>query len=57
MARQRTAADQSDPAEDVAIAWDDPELAIPWPLPKTAMSERDLAAPPLAELGSMPRVS
>jgi len=46
-----------DPAEDVAIAWDDPELAIPWPLPKTAMSERDLAAPPLAALGSMPRVS
>ena len=22
-----------DPAEDVSIAFDDPELAIPWPLP------------------------
>ena len=38
-----------DPTEDVAIAWDDPELAITWPLPMTTMSERDLAAPRLAE--------
>jgi dTDP-4-dehydrorhamnose 3,5-epimerase len=39
-----------DPSEDVAIAWDDPELAIPWPLPMTLMSERDLAAPSLADV-------
>lgn len=39
-----------DPTEDVTIAWNDPELAIPWPLPVTTMSERDLAAPCLAEL-------
>ncbi len=39
-----------DPSEDVAILWDDPELAIPWPLPMTSMSDRDLAAPPLAEV-------
>ena len=25
-----------DPSEDVSIAFDDPELAIPWPLPVTA---------------------
>ncbi len=35
-------------AEDVTIAFDDPELAIPWPLPVTQMSERDRTAPPLA---------
>jgi dTDP-4-dehydrorhamnose 3,5-epimerase len=37
-----------DPAEDVTFAFDDPELAIPWPLPVTIRSERDLAAPSLA---------
>lgn len=38
-----------DPSEDVAIAFDDPELAIPWPLPVTLMSARDKRAPSLAE--------
>jgi dTDP-4-dehydrorhamnose 3,5-epimerase len=37
-----------DPSEDVSIRFDDPDLAIPWPLPVTLMSERDLAAPTLA---------
>jgi dTDP-4-dehydrorhamnose 3,5-epimerase len=37
-----------DPAEDVSIAFDDAELAIPWPLPVTAISERDRQALPLA---------
>jgi dTDP-4-dehydrorhamnose 3,5-epimerase len=37
-----------DPSEDVSIAYDDPELAIPWPLPVALMSERDRQAPPLA---------
>jgi dTDP-4-dehydrorhamnose 3,5-epimerase len=37
-----------DPAEDVSIAFDDPELAIPWPLPVSAMSVRDNAALPLS---------
>jgi dTDP-4-dehydrorhamnose 3,5-epimerase len=37
-----------DPAEDVSIAFDDPELAIPWPLPVAAMSRRDRVALPLA---------
>jgi dTDP-4-dehydrorhamnose 3,5-epimerase len=38
-----------DPAEDVSIAFDDPELAIPWPLPVTTMSQRDKRALPLAD--------
>ncbi|WP_413759974.1 dTDP-4-dehydrorhamnose 3,5-epimerase [Streptomyces sp. MMBL 11-3] len=37
-----------DPAEDVTIAFDDPELAIAWPLPVTSMSPRDREAPSLA---------
>jgi dTDP-4-dehydrorhamnose 3,5-epimerase len=39
-----------DPSEDLTIAWDDPELAIPWPLPVTVMSQKDASAPPLAAL-------
>ena len=39
-----------DPAEDVAIAFDDPELAIRWPLPPALLSERDRRAPRLAEV-------
>lgn len=38
-----------DPAEDVTIAFDDPELAIPWPLPVASTSRRDREAPGLAE--------
>ena len=38
-----------DPAEDVSIAFDDPELAIPWPLPVTTMSRRDQRALALAD--------
>jgi dTDP-4-dehydrorhamnose 3,5-epimerase len=33
-----------DPTEDVSIAFDDPELAIPWPLPVSVMSPRDRRA-------------
>ncbi|MFC1442696.1 dTDP-4-dehydrorhamnose 3,5-epimerase [Streptacidiphilus sp. N1-10] len=39
-----------DPTEDVTIAFDDPDLAIPWPLPITSMSQRDREAPSLAEV-------
>jgi dTDP-4-dehydrorhamnose 3,5-epimerase len=39
---------EHDAAQDVAIAYDDKELAIPWPLPARHLSARDLAAPSLA---------
>lgn len=40
-----------DPSADVAIAWNDPELAIGWPQPPTIMSDRDKNALTLKELG------
>ena len=33
-----------DPAEDIAIAFDDADLGIAWPLPPTMLSERDRRA-------------
>ncbi len=39
-----------EPDLEAALAWDDPELAIPWPLPDPVLSERDRTAPRLAEL-------
>lgn len=39
-----------DPSEDRTIRWDDPQLAIAWPLPVTRMSGKDRAAPTLAEV-------
>jgi len=42
-----------DPAEDVSIAFDDRDLAIPWPLPVAAMSSRDRSAPPLSEVTAL----
>jgi dTDP-4-dehydrorhamnose 3,5-epimerase len=39
-----------DAAEDLTIAHDDPELAIPWPLEVTVMSEADRGAPRLADV-------
>jgi dTDP-4-dehydrorhamnose 3,5-epimerase len=37
-----------DPSQDVTIAFDDPELGIPWPLPVSGMSAKDRGAPPLS---------
>lgn len=39
-----------DPRADLTIAHDDPELAIPWPVPVTVMSDADRTARPLADL-------
>ena len=39
-----------DPAVERAIAYDDPELGIEWPALDLVVSERDRAAPRLAEL-------
>ncbi|NIL53267.1 dTDP-4-dehydrorhamnose 3,5-epimerase [Streptomyces sp. 2BBP-J2] len=41
---------EHDPSEDVTIVFDDPGLAVPWPLPVTVTSERDRKAPGLAEV-------
>jgi len=39
-----------DRADEVSIAWDDPELAIAWPVEEPLLSDKDRAAPRLAEL-------
>ncbi|GAA3575442.1 dTDP-4-dehydrorhamnose 3,5-epimerase [Nonomuraea rosea] len=43
---------EHDPAEDLAVRYDDPDLALPWPLPVSAISERDLSAGSWKELRS-----
>jgi dTDP-4-dehydrorhamnose 3,5-epimerase len=39
-----------DPAEDIAVAYNDPDLAIEWPLPVAAVSSRDASAMSWQEL-------
>lgn len=41
---------EHDPSENLTIAYDDPELAIPWPLPVTMLSDADREAPALHEV-------
>ncbi|HEX3691751.1 MAG TPA: dTDP-4-dehydrorhamnose 3,5-epimerase [Solirubrobacteraceae bacterium] len=43
-----------EPSLERAIAWDDPDLAIDWPLPvdELTVSARDAAAPPLREIAA-----
>ena len=38
-----------DPADDRAVRWDDPALAIAWPIASPILSPRDAVAPLLAE--------
>ena len=38
------------PATEAGIAWDDPEVAVEWPISDPILSERDRAAPHLAEI-------
>ncbi len=38
-----------DPATESGIAWDDPDVGVEWPLADPLLSERDKAAPRLAE--------
>lgn len=39
-----------DPADEISIAWNDPEIGIDWPLPEPVISPKDRAAPRLAEI-------
>jgi dTDP-4-dehydrorhamnose 3,5-epimerase len=39
-----------DPETEAGIAWDDPDVAIDWPLDDPQVSERDSTAPKLAEI-------
>lgn len=43
---------EHDPAEDLAVRYDDPDLALPWPLPVSTISSRDLSAGSWKELRS-----
>ncbi|HRO64361.1 dTDP-4-dehydrorhamnose 3,5-epimerase [Thermomonas sp.] len=38
------------PASDCGLRWDDPQLGIDWPLRAVVLSDRDAAAPRLADL-------
>jgi dTDP-4-dehydrorhamnose 3,5-epimerase len=46
---------EHDPTENLTIAHDDPDLAIPWPLAASVLSESDRAARPMAALGDQLR--
>jgi dTDP-4-dehydrorhamnose 3,5-epimerase len=44
-----------DPATEAGIAWDDPDVGVEWPVAEPQLSERDRAAPRLAEVaGELP---
>ena len=42
--------DLYDPSDEIGIAWNDPTLAIPWPVGQPFLSERDRRNPILAEV-------
>ncbi len=44
------ATDYYAPADEVTLAWNDPSLAIPWPILAASLAPRDAAAPRLAQL-------
>jgi dTDP-4-dehydrorhamnose 3,5-epimerase len=39
-----------DPSDENGVAWDDPDIAIPWPHPNPTLSGRDVANPKLADI-------
>lgn len=38
------------PEDEIAVAWNEPELAIPWPVAEPLLNAKDRAAPRLAEI-------
>jgi dTDP-4-dehydrorhamnose 3,5-epimerase len=45
--------DLYDPASEIGIAWNDPALAIAWPVAEPLLSERDRNHPTLADVASL----
>jgi len=45
--------DLYDPAAEIGIAWNEPTIAIRWPVDRPVLSERDTRNPTLAELMTM----
>lgn len=43
-----------DPTDEIAVAWDDPEIAIAWPVEEPMLSAKDRAAPRLAAIEKLP---
>jgi dTDP-4-dehydrorhamnose 3,5-epimerase len=39
-----------DPADEIVVAWNDPEIGIEWPVAQPTLNERDRTAPRLAEI-------
>jgi len=39
-----------DPADEISIAWDDPQIGIDWPVVAPTLSAKDKSAPRLADL-------
>jgi len=42
--------DLYDPTSEIAVAWNDPALGIPWPIESPLLSAKDAAAPRLSEI-------
>ena len=44
-----------DPADEISILWNDPDLAIEWPIGDPIVSDRDSRAPRLRDIGALKR--
>ena len=44
--------DFDDPTSEITIAWDDPRIAIPWPIAEPLLSEKDRRGRRLDEVGA-----
>jgi dTDP-4-dehydrorhamnose 3,5-epimerase len=43
-----------DASDEYGVAWDDPDIGMPWPMPNPILSERDRTNPKVADLGELP---
>ncbi len=47
-----------DPGGEIAIAWNDPDIGVHWPLDEPILSEKDAGAPRLSEIAdSLPTIN